>query len=55
MSEAEINEKIKTVFESIVQVLGRKGVQTEGSVWITLCDVVLHVAKRVSPISSSDD
>lgn len=53
MSDSEINQKIKGVFESIVEVLETKGVQKEGNVWITLCEVVLHVAKRVSRIAVS--
>lgn len=51
MSDSEINENIKGVFESIVEVLETKGVQKEGNVWITLCEVVLHVAKRVSSLT----
>lgn len=47
MSEMQINQKINEVFEDVAEVLETKGVQNHGSVWIALCEVVLHVAKRV--------
>lgn len=46
--ELVINEQVKKTFKEILEVLEEKEVKKEGAAWVTLCEVVLHIAKRVS-------
>lgn len=48
VSEVRIGERVKGVFE---EVLAAVEVGREGKCWRELCEVVMHVAKRVSPLS----
>lgn len=48
LGDSAINKSIKSAFEKILKVLESKQVPNQGTAWITLCEVVLHVAKRVS-------
>lgn len=48
LDETKINEGVKSVFEEVLTVLEARKAQTESKAWHTLCEVVLHIAKRVS-------
>lgn len=51
VGELKINETVKGVFKEIVVVLDGQKVRKEGKAWRTLCEVGLHIAKRVSLIA----
>jgi hypothetical protein len=48
VGETLINEGVKSVFEEVLGVLEKKEAKRKGSAWTTLCEVVMHIAKRVS-------
>lgn len=51
--ETKINEGVKRIFEEVVEVLVQKQAKMEGKAWVTLCEVVLHIAKRVRLLAMS--
>lgn len=48
VGETLINEGVKGVFEEVLGALEKKEAKREGQAWTTLCEVVMHIAKRVS-------
>lgn len=47
LGDVDINARIKFGFETVVHAVQAKGGRMEGKAWLALCEVVLHVAKRV--------
>lgn len=46
-SETEINDGTKASFERLHDALQHRGIALSGKAWTGLCEVVLHIAKRV--------
>jgi glutamyl-tRNA reductase len=45
--ETEINDGVKAAFERIHDGLQQRKIELRGKAWSSLCEVVLHIAKRV--------
>ncbi|ORY92414.1 peptidase family C50-domain-containing protein [Leucosporidium creatinivorum] len=50
VGETLINEGVKGVFEEVLAVLQAKEAKREGQAWTTLCEVVMHIAKRADDL-----
>lgn len=45
--EKSINDGVKSVFDQVLAVLVARDAAREGKAWVALCEVVIHIAKRV--------